>query len=674
MNNRNYRTLTLWGIILLVVSVPLTFSNKVFEIAIYPKLFLMDAILMVLITVWFIKLIRNKTVALHSSPLLLPIVFYVMVSLVSMRQAINLNASLYVLSFLLMLVILFLFFVHNINLDMLPTLFRFATLAGTVTAFVGIAQYLGWGFYWINSAGFPSSTFAYRNMAAMVMIMIIPWGAWCFLSAQGFAKELFWGLATTSMAIFLLYTRTRGAWLGFTGALVLSLMILLSFRQYRPALLQRLKSIYFDARKLWVLLMFIILMLFMSQIPPSDQVAQALGGRKASGIFATSVSIFQEGGGSGRLTLWKHIGQMLQHNYIWLTGVGLGNYQYHYPKYSDGFLANLHTIADRPHNDYLWIWTETGIIGLITYLWLIGTVFIIAAKILRTSSKPQLILLTIISLTSITAILGHAFFSFPKERITPSMLLWMNFAIISIVFNSLEKEPNPPPAQPIRLFKNQRIWLLALVGGSLAISLGATELSRRWLLHDYHFQSARQYNVDENFSAALQEIAKAESYGHLNYRTPFLEGIIHTKLKHYQAAIKSYQHCLRENPTYVNALYNLGVTYFKVGDFGKAGEYFLKSITIDPNFYSAHVNLAATLQRMEMYPEAIYEYNRALEIQPDSEDAYNNLGIIYTRLGELDEALKMFKRVLEINPDNEKAKSNLNKLRSQVDRPQSSTN
>jgi O-antigen ligase/Tfp pilus assembly protein PilF len=592
------------------------------------------------------------------------------VNLISIRQAVNLNSSLYVFSFLLMLIILFYFTISNITIDILPQIFRYATISISIAALIGIAQYLGWGFYWIPTAGLPSSTFAYRNMAAMVMIMVIPLGVWCFLSAKNLVQDILWGLATTSMAIFLLYTRTRGAWVGLIGAIIVSLALLFYLRKSRFELFRKLKTAYIIGNKIKLTLLFIIVLLVMSQIPPSDQVAQSLGGRKASGIFATSVSIFQEGGGSGRLTLWKHIGDMLSDKYIWLTGVGLGNYQYHYPKYSNGFLANIHSIADRPHNDYLWIWTETGIMGLVIYFWLIGTILGMAWKIIRTTEHPRFILITIISLASIIAILGHAFFSFPKERITPSMLLWINFGIINLVFNTVRKHKNPPLQKSTPSIQNHKTWSFVLVGSFFLVSLGSTELSRRWFLHDYHFQTAKQYNVDENFDVALKEIALAESYGHLNYRTPFLEGIVHTKLKHYDAAIRAYEHCLRENPTYVNALYNLGVTYYKVGEYGKAGEYFLKSISIDPNFYSAHINLAATLQRIEMYPEAIYEYYRALEIQPKSEDAYNNLGVIYARLGKLIQALEMFQRVLEINPENEKAKSNLNQLKTNEDIPQ----
>lgn len=673
MSKQNYRSLTLWGMILLVVTVPLTYSNKLFEFSIYPKLIAMNSILLVLTTIWIINLIRKNKFTLPSSPLLLPIVFYVVVNLLSIRQAVNLNSSLYVISFLLMLVILFYFVFNNVSLDLLPQLLPFAALSGLVAALIGIAQYLGWGFYWIPSTGLPSSTFAYRNMAAMVMVMLIPVGGWCFLTARGLFKEFIWGLVTISMAIFLLYTRTRGAWLGLLGAILLTLALIFFVRKSRPELFAKLKTVYFTRSKSRLTLLFIILLLVMSQIPPSDQVAQSLGGRKASGVFATSVSIFQEGGGSGRLILWQHISEMLRNDYIWLTGVGLGNYQYHYPKYSDGFLANIHSLADRPHNDYLWIWTETGIMGLITYLWLIGTVLAMALKIIRTTTRPPLIALTILSLASITAILGHAFFSFPKERITPSMLLWMNFAIIGIVYNAVRQETIPSSLEPSHSIRYLKIWGLVLVGSFFAIALWSTELSRRWLLHDYHFQSAQQDNVDENYTAALQEITKAESYGHLNYRTPFLEGVIHTKLKHYTAAIRAYEHCLRENPTYVNALYNLGVTYYKIGEYGKAGEYFLNAITIDPTFYSAHINLAAILQRLEMYPEAIYEYNRALEIQPESEDTYNNLGVIHARLGELDQASEMFRRVLAINPENEKAKSYLNQLRIRADHPQPAT-
>ena len=51
---------------------------------------------------------------------------------------------------------------------------RAASLSLAAVSFIGIVQYLGFGFLDWRSAGLPSSTFFYRNYAAMFVVLVLP--------------------------------------------------------------------------------------------------------------------------------------------------------------------------------------------------------------------------------------------------------------------------------------------------------------------------------------------------------------------------------------------------------------------------------------------------------------------------------------------------------------------
>ena len=69
--------------------------------------------------------------------------------------------------------------------------------------------------------------------------------------------------------------------------------------------------------------------------------------------------------------MWENSGEMIKENFVF--GVGAGNWQVYFPKYGfDKFsvneIKNGLTTYQRPHNDFLWILCETGIIGILAFV------------------------------------------------------------------------------------------------------------------------------------------------------------------------------------------------------------------------------------------------------------------------------------------------------------------
>jgi len=253
----------------LVSIVPLAYSSKVGEIALYPKFLILALVVSILSVLWLIKLLTEKMTLSFSTPLTLPILFFLIINIVSLNASVNIYASLFPLAQLFIMIILFFIIVNNINLKSIYLVIRVWVFVGGLVSIIGIGQYLGLGFDWIPSAGNPSSTFAYRNMAAMFLILTIPVSGLLFLKSERIKSYLLWGFTTTLLITYLIYTRTRGAWLGFTGATIITIISLLWIRRIRTDLLSELKKIILSKRKGILSIIFILIISFMASLEPN---------------------------------------------------------------------------------------------------------------------------------------------------------------------------------------------------------------------------------------------------------------------------------------------------------------------------------------------------------------------------------------------------------------------
>ncbi|MBU4444684.1 tetratricopeptide repeat protein [bacterium] len=646
----------------LVIVVPMAYSSKVTEIALYPKFLALTIITLILSIFWLIKVISQKRVPSFSTPLALPILFFLIINVVSLNAAINVYASLFPLAQLFTLIILFFILYNLLTRRVIYIVLKAWALVGAIAAVIGICQYLGLDFYWIPSSGNPSSTFAYRNMAAMYLILTIPVAGFLFFSSRSVNEWILWGFASTLMIVYLIYTRTRGAWVGIVSAIIISAIILLVLRKKRRDLFVELKKIFITPRSKWItFLVCFVVILFMSFLKPNIKEASTLSAQKSE-VLTTATSILK-GEGSGRLGVWQSSLDMFRDDLNWLSGVGLNNWHFLYPYYANGHMVSTKTVPFRPHNDFLWILTETGVVGFGIYIWLLFTAIYMVVQIMKHSLESKVVLQTLFLTTSILAILGHSLFSFPKERITISMLFWMILAIIAFTHrNMCEISPGVrslPVHSGLKFFNhsNYRLGALVIIF-FMILSVVSTEIARRHFFSDYHFRKALLLPITK-VNLVFNELRKAEKYWFNDWRTAYYYGLAYFKLEKYPSAILQFKRCLKYSPYYLNTHYNLGLTYYKSMDYLNAIEQFLICINIAPKFAKAHYNLGLSWHTTGKLEEAEKHYRLSLDLDQHLTHPHNNLGVILMERHEYDKALNHFKKALEIDPDFQEALRNL---------------
>ncbi len=177
------------------------------------------------------------------------------------------------------------------------------------------------------------STFENPNVLAEYLIMIIPLCVAMLIITKHPRAKLILGFAALASCGCLVYTWSRGAWLGFIiGMLIFFLMY---HRNTLTALLFGLLGVPF--------LPFVL----------PDSIIQR---------FA-SIGDLRDTSTAYRVNIWKAVTKMIGD--FWQTGVGVGEASFK-PVYSLYALSGIET-APHSHNLYLQITVELGIVGLVVF-------------------------------------------------------------------------------------------------------------------------------------------------------------------------------------------------------------------------------------------------------------------------------------------------------------------
>jgi O-antigen ligase len=132
---------------------------------------------------------------------------------------------------------------------------------------------------------------------------------------------------------------------------------------------------------------------------------------------------FHDWSGSVRLSMWGETWQMLKDH--WFLGAGLTGYQtalvpYHQAKYLEIFLY--------PHNFVLNFWVELGLLGLLTFLYIIGKFFYLGFKI-QDSRFKKLLANTLIAV--MVVILVHGLVDVPYFKNDLAVMWWVWVGLMS---------------------------------------------------------------------------------------------------------------------------------------------------------------------------------------------------------------------------------------------------
>jgi len=248
--------------------------------------------------------------------------------------------------------------------DFFNLLIRILVISATLSSIYALTIYFS-NFDFIRFEARASALFAGANTLGGMMVFSIIWTLTYFIHTDG-KRKLWLGLALLLMILALIFSFSRGAWLGAVGA-----MISYGFWEKK-------------ARPKLVIALLIAIVLFFS-IP-------LLRTRLAS-IVNLFHPLTQE-----RLYIWRTTWNMMKAHP--LLGVGMSNYSLIYEKYMIEGAEITHPSS--AHNIFLNIWVEGGLLALLSFVGIVIITFIKGFRLIRSLSG----LSRAVAIASFSALLG----------------------------------------------------------------------------------------------------------------------------------------------------------------------------------------------------------------------------------------------------------------------------
>ena len=623
----------------LFIVVPLIYSGRVYDGALLPKMLVFQALAALLFGICLRNALRDARVR-PASPVLLPLFCYLLLTVLSAVQSANrIEATLQLAHYVVLALVPFLV-ICTLSPERLLRVLHVAAWTGLPVSLIGLAQYFGWnaeifgwGVYDIPSNANPSATFFHRNASAEYLIGVLPLAWIGFRLARTPKIAAAYAGLLVLLGAYLIYTRTRGAWVGLAGAIVATAVLAYLTRQAGAAPMPH-------ARLKRMLLVGAVLSVALGALLPEDikKTGSQRFDEKKTDPLTTAASIVSKGGHRGRLDLWRHTWDIIRDRP--LLGVGPGNWQYAYPAYARGEQVNVTASPSRPHNDFLWIASETGLLGLLAYLAVLACIGRFSWDLLKAAdpaSRTAVLGLSVLAL----AHLGDGMFNFPRERVAPALCFW--FALGGIALLHRDRFSNVAERRV-----HSRRFPIAATGLGCLLLIASLCIGYRRLRYDIHHLQVFYGERRGDWATVMAEAERAGVYGPLRTNTFIALGRARYRTGSLTGAETAYLTALRIHPNSLNAYNNLGIVYRQTGQLESAADAFRSALKLCPGFPEACNNLGNVYRDQGRLNDAIGAYRQAVGL-PVPQIHYN-LGRAYLLQGNPLRAQENYLLALKIDP------------------------
>lgn len=462
------------------------------------------------------------------------------------------------------------------------------------------------------------------------------------------ALNLLLGLTLLINYISILYTQSRGGYLGlFTG---LVLFLGLTGRGW----------IFANRRKLLAVgaLILIISGVTMSR-PEYSPFA-----RFASEIKTEQVGVEEdkkdeeqppedvdsklvlEGAAGSRGETWKSAFQIIS-DYPFF-GIGPEVLKMVFPRYETDlfrFKETFHVKQDRCHNETFDVSVTKGLLAFLLFMWIIFTVFKVGwQKNRRLQGNERIFLAGLLGATLAFIIQNQ--FSFGVVAITS--LFWIIWAMVMVVG---EKEAEQPVVKVNWL---DLPWFQTV--GVIILVLVVIYVSFFSFLGDIYFKSGKTQMQVRRFDQAVADFNRSLQVFPYEGGTVSHLGISYLNLsnsdpndrvRHIQDAIKAFTYGTEIDPYNADNFYLLSKIYFSLNDLDRAGQNADIAIKIDPYYAEVYHLRGMVHERRGENALAAADYEKSFMINPSLQEPMFNLISLNRRVGKEADTLKVFDRALE---------------------------
>lgn len=525
--------------------------------------------------------------AVFSSKIKLSLAFisyvgFFVISAISSIWAINSAESLAILSrYGLVLSFLFLTIelikAKKISLDLLTkAILIFASIASLYAGFQLLKAAADGAF--LDGIYSVKGAFSHKNLLSSVLMLSLPF------TVIGFAKFKGWQKKGSLILLFLLITeifvlRTRGVWLSTLMGTLVACGVFYMNRNKAIEGLKFPKKIFFGGLAMAILVFAALFSTKEVQSTVSDQ---------------TNVET--------RFKFWENSLEMVKEKPI--LGVGAGNWKIYFPKYNlDGLDNNVIqgiTHIQRPHNDYLWVLSEGGFLGLVFYLGIFVFTFLRIKKNIQEAKTVEEMAVDLAIIFGLIAYLSFSMTDFPMERISLNALLVCLIALAHR--NDLDGKIEIRGQVLAGFFAVICIAALGVLSQRYAGEKGSVEILK--------------FNRQQNAQRLIPAVENAENdYFNLdNYGNPlrYFSGIAKLVQKDTEGALADVDIAETHHPFNILVLNLKGNALRNKGNVEEALVYYKKATEIAPRFEQALLNEADIYLQEKDYENSLLSITKVI--------------------------------------------------------------
>jgi len=670
-----------YSIIALVILIPLAFYPYCITVFLPAKEMVAEVLIVLALMFWGFKILSKEEFKFAYTPLNIPILSFIAICLLSLIWSNSFFVSLKELPLFLAGPLLYFVVTNNISDErQIRRILNVLLIIGSLFGIYGIFQYNGIDFsFWMRNIGRQQvfGLFGNVNYFAEYLIVPLPIAVSLFFATQNKLKKILLLIGIIAMSASLTATFTRGSYLGFGVSLIfMSFLFLIS----------RGKNFIKRNKKIFIaILTVVIIITFLFIIPtPLNKPGTAIEKIKSR------VSISQLSQSSSikrRIATWKFTVLMIKDHPLF--GSGIGTYKYNTLRYQAKFFEQgdnrslyPHGFADKAHNEYLQLWAELGIVGLVIFIWLMVSYFGYGLKMLRKIEDEYRQGIIIGLMGTVVAVLVDGLFGFPLHLPATVVLFWLALALtVAVSKNKANAEEiNIVQKDSIREIKTEedrkekgktednkgniyRFKPLLYIGIILLTIFLCVTVTRPFVARVYWYYINREIQ-NEDWDKAIKISGEALKWDPYLGQAYYNMGKILMVKEFYGVALQYFE----KTAKYVDFPYlprDFAVIYLKKRELDKAAMWLKQAISYQPDKKSMvplHSELGNVYLQLKRYKPAEIAFKNALKINPDFVNAHYGLAGAYLKQNLSDEALIELGKVIELAPDSQEAKNAQNIL------------
>ena len=346
-----------------------------------------------------------------------------------------------------------------------------------------------------------------------------------------------------------------------------------------------------------------------------------------------------------------------------ILGVGVGNWAVIYPEYKVPELEN-DVRWEQTHNEYLQILSETGLIGFIAFLSILGAIAFMSWRILGKVKDEYWYTLAAVFSAGVVAILANNMFNFSFQNPSSGIIFWIFVGFLGRIhylaqrMDTVSDADGSEPSEE----KKETKWriafrvpefgfgIISVVSVLMVIIVGV--FVARVLVADYNLKRGIVNSMGGDWKKSSESLEDSVLWYDYSFEPHFRLGQAYVALGRYDEAMEQYQRTLDLRPNYERAHNNLGDVLVRQGKFEEAVGSFKASVNLFPNYAVARSNLGVVYEKLGRYDEAVAEYSEALKINPNNASMHKNVGVVYFyHLKDYPKTIEHWSKALALNPE-----------------------